>query len=118
MITVEHHYILNWSIRVEPVADFEFPLEGIEQVGMRLEQLDCAIGELVTKLDSEDGSSRGDLLAELEQKVKRDRRRLVGELESAWAELGQKMSEAESRPEDSGSCSETSRTRSPSLTQV
>ena len=85
---------------------------------MQLEQLDLMIAEHATKLDSVDGSSKVDLLAELEQKVKRERRRLVGELEAAWAELGQKMSEAESQPEDSGSCNDTSQTRSPSLTQV
>ena len=99
-IIVDHHYILTWSIRVDPVVDFEFPTGGIEQIGMRLEQLDSAIGELVTKLNLEDGSSKVDLQAELEEKVKRQRRRVVGEFETAWADLAHKMAEEESKPEN------------------
>lgn len=90
-VKVDHHYILNWSIRVDPVSDFEFPTEGIEQIGMRLEQLDLAIGELVTRLESEDGSGKIDLQTELEEKVKRIRPGLVREFEAAWADLGQKV---------------------------
>jgi hypothetical protein len=94
-VTVDHEYILNWSIRVEPILDIGLPTGEIEQIGLRLEELDFAIGELVTKLDGEDGTSKGDLQAELEEKAKRIRPRLVRELQAAWVDLAQEMPEAE-----------------------